>query len=354
MVPILVWRLKQILPIITYFSINTVLYIYAQYIWIPPHTLIIFPATAAMLISIFTVIAVFVSLLAAHWINFTQIKENEIQLSLYSSKLEEMLVALKQQHSELFEQKALVENLNATLSNKNQTLTELNATKDKFFSIIAHDLKSPFNSILGFSKFLSQNYHDFTENQRIQSVNHIYKSSNQTYKLLENLLDWSRSQSGAMEFKPEMVNIYLSVAETISVASIAAQEKDIRFNINIDKSIDACVDKEMFNTIIRNLLNNAVKYSNREGIVSLQISIQDYNIITIVSDNGIGISKEYTDSIFSITDKQIHNGTENEKGTGIGLLLCKEFAEKHKGTIWVESEFGKGSTFSFTIPYQQN
>lgn len=350
--PILVWRLKQILPILFYFSINTCLFIYAQYIWIQPQSLIVFPVEYSKIVSIFTVIGTFISLLAALWINYTQIEENEKMLEIQSFKLEEMIEELKVHQSKIIDQKELVENLNNSLSDKNQSLIELNATKDKFFSIIAHDLKSPFNSILGFSDILYNNFDNYTETQIRKFVENIYKSTHQTFQLLENLLEWSRSQSGAMEFKPELFNVDALIAQTIEMANIVAKNKQITIYKYVDTSINAYVDKDMFNAIVRNLLNNAIKFTYKSGIVSINISKNESIIFVTISDNGIGIKNEWIDTIFSITEKHATIGTDNEKGTGIGLLLCKDFVDKHGGNIWVDSEVGKGSTFTVTIPFQ--
>jgi signal transduction histidine kinase len=353
LVPIIVWRLKQLLPILFYFSINTGLFIYAQFIWSPPQNLIVFPAESALYISIFTVLGTFISLLTALWINYNQIEENEKQLAIQSEKLEEMIEELQAQKSEILEQKVLVENLNQLLINKNQSLIELNATKDKFFSIISHDLKSPFNTILGFSEILSNNFNDFNENELRQFIENIHNSSLQTYKLLENLLEWSRSQSGGMEYKPEMTNIDTLLVDSIAIATIAAKKKQITIYKYIDSSINGYVDKDMFNTIIRNLLSNAIKYTHKKGFISISAMKSESNILITISDTGIGIKNEIIEDIFKISDKHPTVGTDNEKGTGIGLLLCREFIEKHGGCIWVDSEVGKGSTFSFTIPFNQ-
>jgi len=352
MAPILVWRLKQIIPILFYFSISTFLFIYAQFIWNPLHNLIIFPSEYAKLVSAFTVLGTFISLLAALWINYIQIEENEKKLEIQSTNLEEMIEELRVHQADIIKQKAVVEKLNNTLSEKNKSLVELIATKDKFFSIIAHDLRSPFNSILGFSNLLYKNFNDYSDTQIRTFVENIHKSTRQTFQLLENLLEWSRSQSGAMEFKPEMYNVDALIAETIEMACIVAKNKQITIYKNIDTSLYAYVDKDMFNVIIRNLLSNAIKYTYKSGIVSINISKKENIVFITISDNGIGINSDWIENIFNITEKHAIHGTENEKGTGIGLLLCKDFVEKHGGSIWVESEIGKGSSFTLTIPSQ--
>jgi len=305
--PLLIWRLRQLTPILIYFSINTALFIYAEFIWNQSNILINFPKEASLFISIFTVMATLFSLLAALWINLSQIEENENQL------------------------------------------TELIATKDKFFSIIAHDMKNPFNSILGLSEIL---INEDENNKEISK--HLYNTSNQTYKLLENLLDWSRSQTGAMLFNPKQENIKNLISETIKIFEVTAINKQISIQLQIDNQIYANVDKDMFNTIMRNLLSNAIKFSYRNGIIIISVILKNNNMIISFSDKGIGIQSTVIDDIFKITDKTFQLGTEKEKGTGLGLLLCKEFVEKHNGKIWVESELGKGSNFIFSIPSISN
>lgn len=307
--PLLIWKLKQLIPILFYFTINTILYVYAEFFMGHSNASIIFPHNASLIIGIFTVMATLFSLLAALWVNLSQIEENENQLS------------------------------------------ELIATKDKFFSIIAHDMKSPFNSILGLSELMAKG-NEVEDNKEISQ--RLFETSSQAYKLLENLLDWSRIQSGVMSFNPQKEDLKKLLEESIEIFNVMAINKQITINFKLDKSIYANVDKDMFNTITRNLLSNAIKFSYREGDVTILVAIQDKNIIVTFSDNGIGIDPRLIGDIFKLTDNTNQFGTEKEKGTGLGLLLCKEFIEKHNGKIWVESELGKGSNFIFSIPSINN
>lgn len=237
---------------------------------------------------------------------------------------------------------------------QNEKLKKLNDTKDKFFSIIAHDLKSPFNSILGFSELLNSEYDQYNDIQKKKYFQIIHNGINSTYKLLENLLIWSQTQRGNIVFNLEKVNLYLIANEAIKLTSLFAENKSILVTNLISESIIIKADKEMLSTIIRNLLSNAVKFTPKGGNIELSsrcISINEQNFTEIsIKDNGVGISKELQSQIFEINNKNVTPGTENEKGTGLGLILCKEFVEKHDGKIWVESDEGIGSVFIFTLP----
>lgn len=229
-------------------------------------------------------------------------------------------------------------------------LRELVATKDKFFSIIAHDLKSPFNSILGLSNLLveqiqEKNFDGIEEYARI-----IQKSSTTVFNLLMNLLEWARSQTGRMEFSREYIELGALINEVIELSNESAHQKSIKIIKELPRNLLVFADKAMINTILRNLISNAIKFTYPGGqiIVSAEKKLDELKIS--ISDNGIGIKKEAIGKLFRIDENNIRMGTQNEIGTGLGLILCKEFIEKHRGKIWVESEIGKGSKFSFTIP----
>lgn len=236
-----------------------------------------------------------------------------------------------------------------------QALKESNKAKDKFFSIIAHDLKSPFNSMLGFSNILASDYDNYNAEERKHFIEIIHKGLQNTYKLLENLLLWSRTQQGTIKFHPEKENLYLLSKETIELLKLSCNRKSINIKNEIPTNIFVEADKYMLATIIRNLISNAIKFTPRNGeiIISAQKIIDENDMkfaeIT-VEDNGLGISETMKTKLFNISESMSTLGTENEKGTGLGLILCKEFTEKHGGSINVESEVSKGSKFTFTIP----
>ena len=234
-------------------------------------------------------------------------------------------------------------------------LKKANHTKDKFFSIIAHDLKSPFSAMLGFSNELNANFDKYDRKEQKEFLSIIDKSIKSTYSLLNNLLLWARSQKGNIIFNPEKINLYLLINESIELSIHSAESKSIKILNNTSKDIFVKADKEMLSTILRNLFSNAIKFTYKGGEIIAKSEIikdesnQEFAEI-IIGDNGIGISDEMQQQLFDIGENKSTQGTEKEKGTGLGLILTKEFVEKHNGKIWVESKLGHGSSFIFTIP----
>jgi len=236
-----------------------------------------------------------------------------------------------------------------------EELQESNATKDKFFSIIAHDLKSPFNAMIGFSKLLRDNFADFTLPEQKEYINYIYHAVQNTHKLLDNLLLWSRSQKGVVEFRPEKLKLNALSFETIEFLSEVAVDKSINIKDDIQDNIYVRADSNMLSTILRNLVSNAIKFTPKGGEIiinarSLSYENRQKDIEISVKDKGIGIAEGIQSKLFSIGESSLARGTENESGTGLGLVLCKEFVGKHGGEIRFESKIGRGSTFYFTIP----
>lgn len=233
---------------------------------------------------------------------------------------------------------------------REKELEELIASKNKFFSIIAHDLKNPFLTIEGFAKLLLDEYSQFNIEEREEFLGIIIQSSKNTYKLLENLLLWSQIQLGQMKCNIEEVSITEIINETLSQLSTMAEIKNIEINVISSMDIITKVDRFMFATVMRNLVTNAIKYTPKRGMISISSNIINNKLHVSVNDNGVGIKTEDFSKIFSITEKYTKQGTEQEEGSGLGLILCKEFIDLHKGEIWVESEIGEGSTFRYTIP----
>jgi len=234
-------------------------------------------------------------------------------------------------------------------------LAELNATKDKFFSIISHDLKSPFNALLNFSELLFNDYEVYDEETRKEFIALIYESSQNTFKLLENLLAWSRVQMGKIEFNTSSINLKALIDENMDLLNQMALGKCIRLQSKINQDIKINTDKDLINTVIRNLLSNAIKFTPEKGDVTVSANLvtgdQLNDFIEIsVKDTGLGISPGNMDKLFKIEKTYSTPGTKGESGTGLGLILCKEFIEKCDGKIGVESELGKGSIFTITIP----
>jgi len=236
------------------------------------------------------------------------------------------------------------------LQNITTELKNLNSTKDKFFSIIAHDLKNPFHQILGFTDILLENFDDYEKEQILEIIGYLQSAATSAYKLLENLLEWARTQTGRIKFEPEYLTLYLHIDSTIDLLNALANKKQLRIISNIDKNVTAFADKDMFDTIIRNLISNAIKFSDHNNQIIITSEKKDNFVYVSVIDFGIGISKEIQDTLFKLECTQSSYGTDNEHGTGLGLILCKEFVTKHGGKIFVKSEPAKGSVFTFSLP----
>lgn len=237
---------------------------------------------------------------------------------------------------------------------QNQQLQEANATKDKFFSIIAHDLKGPFNALLNLSELLVNNHAKYSEEKRESFLKMIHDSASRTFTLLENLLIWSRSQTNRISFNPEKINLYPLVQDIILLQNYhATEEKGVRLNNYLtEKELWAFADYEMVYTVLRNLISNAIKFTPTDGEVNIgtQPMQEQEKIILYVADTGMGIAEKNQQKLFKLDESYSTEGTNKERGTGLGLILCKEFVEKNAGTLWLESEEGKGSTFYFSLP----
>lgn len=230
------------------------------------------------------------------------------------------------------------------------SLKELNSTKDKFFSIIAHDLKSPFNGILGFSELLIEQIRnkDYTGIDKYAEI--IHKSSRQTVNLLTNLMDWSRSQTGRMEFNPEYIEAIVLIKSVKELLNISANQKSINITLDLPEKLIIYADKFMLETVLRNLISNAIKFTPKKGNILISVDEKEKDFLFLVKDNGVGIEKKNLEKLFQIDEDFSSLGTDNETGTGLGLILCKDFIQKHKGKIWIKTEPGLGSKFYFSIP----
>ncbi len=238
---------------------------------------------------------------------------------------------------------------------KNERLRSLNAEKDKFFSIIAHDLRSPFNSFLGLTQLMAEEL----PRLKISEIQYFASSLNQSatnlYGLLENLLEWSSLQRGIVGFEPSSFEVIPKLQEIVQLVTETAQNKGVDLRILITEEIRISADVKMFESVIRNLVSNAIKFSLRGGkvVVSAQ-SFGDGTVLFSVRDSGIGMNKEVIGKLFELHPQTSRVGTEGEPSSGLGLILCKDFVEKHGGQIWAQSEEGKGSEFFFTIPKREN
>jgi len=233
---------------------------------------------------------------------------------------------------------------------QSEELKELNATKDKLFSIISHDLKNPFNNLLCILRQILENMDHYSSLEIREHIKMLEQSSKRGYELLENLLEWSMSQRGSIQYNSTHLNIYEVVKECLLVTENQIFNKNISLHINIDKDAHINADYNMLKTVLRNLITNAIKYSNSEGNIYLSSEIHNKEVEITIKDEGVGIDKDDLDKLFKIDIKHSTPGTANEHGTGLGLILCYEFVRKHNGKIWVESQKNKGTTFKISIP----
>ncbi len=274
----------------------------------------------------------------------SMLKKRTDELNQSNKLLETEQKHVRDQAKILSEQKEKLEEFN-------NNLVELNATKDKFFSIIAHDLRNPFNTLIGFLDMLVEKYEQWNNEKRLEIIDLIRRDVNKTFGLLENLLEWSKTQRGILNYNPEPVDLNELIEFNTQQFLATAQAKKIELlnTVGVDSPV-VIADKHLLNTIFRNLVSNAIKFTNSGGFVKIEAHEGDRYIEIVVVDNGVGIEKETQEKLFRIDKHHSTYGTEDEKGSGLGLILCKEFVKKLKGRIWIHSEIGKGSEFHFTIP----
>lgn len=235
------------------------------------------------------------------------------------------------------------------LKSAERQLKQLVAMKDKFFSIIAHDLKNPFNSLMGVSQLLIDKYDKYDNEKVLKFIESIHSVSKQTYDLLINLLEWSRSQTGNMEFSFDRLSLKEIADQSIQLLQSSADEKSVELQNDISENTYIYADRNTLNTVFRNLLSNSIKFSYTQNKVKIDSSHLDDMVQVNISDEGVGIPSDKISSLFRLDRTYSTKGTNKETGTGLGLILCKEFVEKNGGTIDAISEEGKGSTFRFTV-----
>lgn len=290
--------------------------------------------------------------------DITNQKKSEIQIVKQSRELQKMnktlsennqLLEIRQnvieeQAEELFRQKE-------ELLKSNEQLNQLVATKDKLFSIVAHDIRNPFNSILGFSELLLNNMDSWNDEEKLNAAQIIFNSSTELSALLENLLQWSRNQRGMVSSLPTTIDAYPFVENQLQFFKYSLNEKGIEANNNLPiQPIKLHTDPQLLDTIFRNLLGNAIKFTPKGGTIQVDMEQNETMAVFCISDNGIGIPAEKLEHLFDIRDQKTTRGTNNEKGSGLGLILVKEFVEKQGGTIWVDSTLRQGSRFYFSVP----
>jgi signal transduction histidine kinase len=234
---------------------------------------------------------------------------------------------------------------------KNEELKKVNAEKDKFFSIIAHDLRSPFNGFLGLTELLARNSHVMAPVDIEQISINMRQSAGNIYSLLENLLEWSLMEQGLVVFKPSVYPLNLIIDESLIPLADSAHTKQIEIKYTIPQDFHVFADRNMIQTVIRNLVSNAVKFTPEKGKINLSVRVTEAGFVEIaIQDSGIGMSPQIIENLFKIDKKTNRKGTQGEPSTGLGLIICHDFIEKHGGKIRAESEVGKGSVFYISIP----
>jgi len=251
---------------------------------------------------------------------------------------------------ELIKKSSFLENTLNELAETNKELTKEKITRDKLFSVIAHDLRSPFGIIIGFSDLLLKKMSNLNNETTIKYLDHIKLAAQNTLILLDNLLNWAKIKTGKIRYKPERISLTSVILDVIDGYNAASEIKNINLSFFPKEDVDVYVDSNMLQVVLRNLVSNALKFTSDNGNISISIDRKQNLVEVSVADTGVGIESDKLIALFSNETNETTSGTADEKGSGIGLVLCKEFVEKLGGTIWAESELGIGSDFKFTIP----
>ncbi len=283
--------------------------------------------------------------------DFHQIIEDNVEVS--KAVLKALIKRLRNNNileEQLTQNSLKIKRQRDKLDQQKKELEELNATKDKFFTIIAHDLKNPFNTVIGLAELLMERYDTYDTNKIKEFIAQIHKFSSSTYELLEDLLQWAKSQTGRMEVKPEKNDLFELVMDNIVFYKDKADKKGVILKSDIKMNTNAFIDKNMITAVLRNLISNAIKFTNPGDSIIIKANKAEEFIAVSVIDSGIGISEENRDKIFRIDSHISTQGTLDETGTGLGLIISKEFVEKNGGTISVQSNEGQGTDFTFSVP----
>ena len=282
--------------------------------------------------------------------DITERKETERALRETEENLKVQLVELRDKEERLEDQGVRLVALAEDMSAMRDELDDLNKQKDRFFSIIAHDLKSSFNALLGFSEMLIEEGENLSREKVFEYSTLVHQAGRRAFRLLEDLLDWSRLQMGSVEFEPQPMDVGQAIEASVFLFEPIAAAKSIIMTTDHEPKLVVMADRQMVDTILRNLVNNAIKFTREKGTVSLSARAVGEDVEIAVTDNGVGIPPENLERLFLLEEKTSTRGTNGEIGTGLGLHLCKELVHKHGGKIVVESVTGEGSCFRFTLP----
>ena len=269
------------------------------------------------------------------------------ELQAKNATLEKYTSLLESKNMELREK-------NAELDEKNLQLNVLNANKDKFFSIIAHDLRNPLGALRELPQIIIENIEHYNTEELIRMVSMQRDAAKNIFALLDNLLTWSRIQRGLIELKAQRLDLKEIVGRNMSLMQMNAEQKGIALSSSVPEECVVHADYKMIDTVLRNLITNAIKFTKSGGSIEISAVRKESRIVISVQDSGIGISENNLSKLFRIDSHYKKTGTANERGTGLGLILCKEFVEQNGGSIWAESEYGKGSTFSVSLPAEES
>ena len=259
-------------------------------------------------------------------------------------------IQIEKQNNKLIKINAEIEKANKKLQQSRHELMLSNQLKNRFFSVLAHDLQNPFHHVIGFSNLLSDYYDRLSDEERRNMATEIHQSTKNINQLLDNLLEWNRAQTGDLSFKLENVNVNQLIENCFTLLSTSAKAKSIELIKTFSDDIEIKADSKMLETVFRNLINNSIKFTHQGGKIIIDAYSNEQNFYAKIEDNGVGIDPKHLKNLFRIDSKYKTNGTANEKGTGLGLNICYEFIKYHKGKIWAESTPGKGSVFYFSIP----
>jgi signal transduction histidine kinase len=278
--------------------------------------------------------------------NISERKAAQSNMQHYTTLISEQKAALERQSDMLIQ-------LNGELLHKQKELEDLNHSKDKFFSIVSHDLRSPFSSLLGISKLLAEGSADLERKEIKELAEALNSQAHNVFDFMENLLKWAQAHTGRMKYQPTVLPLKEITASVEALLRENAHSKGIILTDEIDSTMSVYVDENMIRSVLQNLVSNALKFTSAGGKVSVTASQSTKKpkfVEVSVNDTGVGMSKDDADKLFRIDVVHTTKGTEDETGTGLGLILCKELVEKNGGTIWVRSTEGAGTTFSFTLP----
>lgn len=308
--------------------------------------------TALTNILFFASIALIIIIIIIFIINRSRLTANR-KLSSINQQVSEQNEKINSQKAQLEIQQERLRDINKKLEATNKELNVLNSTKDKFFSIVSHDLKNPFQALLGYAELLDEDYDELDDKEKKDIIANLMEVSQSSFRLVDNLLNWSRAQLGKLHLNPEILNLHTVTNEVAEILEGSFISKKIQFYNRTDRNKSIYADKNAVKLVLRNLLTNAIKFTPRHGTISVDCRESNGFCTIGVQDTGVGMEKNDTEKLFKIDEQISKEGTQQEKGTGLGLILCKEFVEHSGGKIWVESLPLQGSTFFFTLPVSQ-